>query len=270
MPMDSTASRRSLERKRYGVASLCILYMYLPALNFIQARGLYKGVLPPLLMQATINAIVFGVQGPTSRYLTTTLKNREGMTAFLSGFSAGFAQSTVTAPMELVKLRVQNEGIGVNTRYKGNWATLRDIYQTEKVRGIYKGLPVTMLRGTVGYGVYFFFYESLMSISARNRQIKRDELSNIFSFVYGGCAGVLSWLVTFPIDTVKSRYQVDGAESGQLKYLNARDCLTKSMKEGGVRLLYNGLSTGLLRAFANSAFLFPAYEYSKRLLSSYS
>lgn len=263
------------------IPSLCILHDYSVRIDvcnsskyyFIQVRGLYKGVLPPLLMQATINAIVFGIQGPTSRYLTKTLKNthgREGVIGFLSGFSAGFAQSTVTAPMELVKLRVQNEGIGVNTRYKGNWATLRDIYQTEKIRGLYKGLSVTMFRDTVGFGVYFAVYESLMSISARNRHIKRDELSNIFSFVYGGCAGVLSWLVNFPVDTVKSRYQVDGAESVQLKYLNARDCLSKSIKEGGVRVLYNGLSMALLRAFANSAFLFPAYEYSKRLLSSHS
>ena len=59
---------------------------------------------------------------------------------------------------------------------------------------------------------------------------------------------------------------MDGAASGPLKYRNARDCLIKTMKEGGIRLLYNGLSMAMLRAFANSAFLFPVYEYTKRLL----
>lgn len=220
-------------------------------------------------MQGTINAVVFGVQGPTARYLNKKLKTthwREGIIALLSGMTAGFAQSFVCAPMELVKLRVQNEGIGKVAQYKGNWATLRDIYHTGRVKGLYRGLLVTALRDTVGFGVYFAVYESLMSFSVRQKGIRREELGHIFPFMYGGLAGMCSWIVNFPVDTVKSRYQVNGAENRTLLYRTARDCLSKTMKEGGVRLLYNGLSMALLRAFANSAFLFPAYEYSKRLL----
>ena len=224
-------------------------------------------------MQGTINAIVFGVQGPTSRYLTKKLGSThwsELKISLLSGMVAGFAQSIVCAPMELVKLQVQNQDIGKVTRYKGNWAVLRDTYKNRKVTGLYRGLVVTAFRDIVGFGVYFSTYDCLMSFVARKRGEEREELSSVFSFINGGCAGICSWIVNFPVDTVKSRYQVDGIDNSPLQYRNARDCFLKTMKIGGVRLLYNGLSAALLRAFANSAFLFPTYEYSKWLLSKQS
>lgn len=243
------------------------LYMYL-----VQVIGLYKGVLPPLVMQGTINAIVFGVYGVMSRCLAGTRNGEQWRgehIAGLSGMTAGLCQSSVCAPMELVKLHVQNQGIGTNHGSKGNWKTLSDTYKVGKLRGIYRGLLVTASRDVVGFGTYFFCYESLMQYSTKKTGQNRENLSTIFPFVNGGIAGACSWLINFPVDTVKSRYQVDGAENQPFKYRNARDCFSKILKEGGIRLLYNGLSMGLLRAFVNSAFLFPAYEFSKRFLSDY-
>ena len=240
----------------------------------LQVRGLYKGVIPPLVMQGTINAIVFAVRGQMSTYLETKVSSttslREGKIGFLSGMTAGFAQSIVCAPMELVKLRTQNNAVGTNLQAKRNRDTLREIYRTGKFssKGLYQGLSVTALRDTTGFGIYFGVYESLMSLSAKKRGIRREELGNIYPFMYGGFAGMCSWLLNFPVDTVKSRYQMDGDEGKKRLYSSARDCFSKAIKQGGIRGLYTGLVMALVRAFVNSSFLFPAYEYSKKVLYS--
>lgn len=226
-------------------------------------------MLPPVVMQGAINAIVFSVQSPISAYLHDTMKDgslKEVKIGFFSGMAAGFAQTFVCAPMELVKIRTQHQAIGKATEYKGNLSTLRDIYCRGRVRGCYQGFAVTALRDTPAFGVYFAVYEGLMYFSATRNGIAKKDLSNIFPFACGGLAGVSSWLLNFPIDTVKSKFQMDGADGAVREYKNARDCFVKMWRLEGPRRLYSGLATALLRAFANSAFLFPAYENTKRLL----
>ena len=53
------------------------------------------------------------------------------------------------------------------------------------------------------------------------------------SFISGGIAGILSWLIPYPIDTIKSRIQIGYS-------------LKKSIKLGNY---YKGLNFCLLRAF---------------------
>ena len=228
-------------------------------------------MLPPLVMQGTINAIVFSIQGMTSRYLqrhtadTSLLKVAE--TGLLSGMAAGFVQTLVCAPMELVKIRTQHHAIGQHSSYEGSWRTFKDICHTGRLRGCYQGFGITALRDTPGFGAYFAVYEFLMSSHARRNASKRQELSVAVPFIYGGTAGMMSWLILYPIDTVKSRFQMDGADGVPREYQSARDCFMKTLRAGGVRLLYRGLVSTLVRAFANSACLFPAYECVKLFLS---
>lgn len=71
----------------------------------------------------------------------------------------------------------------------------------------------------------------------------------------GGLAGTFSWLISFPIDVVKSRLQADGM-SGKPKYLNVRDCIRQSYHEEGIKFLSRGLFSTLLRAFPTNAACF--------------
>ncbi len=235
----------------------------------LKVKGLFKGVLPPMVMQGAINAIVFGVERATSRFLSPILGSgpqKEVIIGTCAGMTAGFVQTIVCAPMELVKLQTQHQAIGQATSYQGNLATLRNIVRWGGVKGCYQGFWITALRDTPAFGVYFATYEGLMHFTAESKGIGRKDLGWQFSFYYGGCAGVASWLVNYPVDLVKTRIQLDGGSGKVRQYRSSWDCFMKIWNEGGVRLLYRGLGPCLIRAFANSAFVFVAYEATSHYL----
>lgn len=71
--------------------------------------GLYKGVTSPLYSLTVINAIVFGIHGNTLRHM----QNPDSLVShFSAGAVAGLAQCGVCSPMELVKTRMQMQGLG--------------------------------------------------------------------------------------------------------------------------------------------------------------
>jgi len=80
----------------------------------------------------------------------------------------------------------------------------------------------------------------------------------------GGFAGVCSWILTYPVDIVKSKQQAD--ISGE--FSSAFDCIRKTQSREGVRGFYRGISTTLVRAFPVNAATFGAVEASMQLLSS--
>jgi hypothetical protein len=65
---------------------------------------------------------------------------------------------------------------------------------------------------------------------------------SIEPFVLGGIASCTAEIITFPIDLVKTRLQVQGqkAENLQNKYRGMFHCFKLTVKEEGFRALYNG------------------------------
>lgn len=76
----------------------------------------------------------------------------------------------------------------------------------------------------------------------------------------GGIAGTFSWLISFPIDVVKSRLQVDGMD-GKPKYKGAIDCMRKSYQAEGMSFFLRGLNSTLMRAFPMNAVCFLVVSY---------
>ena len=104
-------------------------------------------------------------------------------------------------------------------------------------------------------------------------------------------AGVSSWLIVYPFDVIRSRLQLDNgipvetnssttATSPNInqnnathqptktvlkfRYKGSYDCIVQSIKEGGVKSLFRGLSYSILRAGPVAATVLPLYEISKQ------
>ena len=240
----------------------------------LQVRGLYKGVLPPMLMHGVLTAVLFGVEGPTARLVRPRIRDgmwKEAKIGFCGGLAGGFVQSFICAPIELVMLRTQHLEVGMTVcSYKGNWATLKDIYRRGGVRGCYQGVWVTAFRDTPGFAIYFASYKAQMHFIAKRKGINKEDLSKIigYPFICGGITGMITTTVTYPIDFVKTRVLISGIYGTPKLYQSSGKCFLKAWREGGVQLLYRGLTLSLLRAFVNSSFLFSAVEISRKLLSS--
>ncbi|XP_055542258.1 mitochondrial basic amino acids transporter [Wyeomyia smithii] len=209
-------------------------------------RGLYRGMSSPMAGVAVVNAIVFGIYGNVQR---RTADPDSLHSHFLAGTAAGLTQSFVCSPMELIKTRLQLQGNLPKGafKFKGPLDCLRHIARTEGFRGVFRGLGITAARDMPGFSSYFVSYELMV------RSV--DDPSPFSILMAGGLAGTISWLLTFPVDVVKSRLQADGM-SGKPQYLGIVDCLRKSYATEGLSFLSRGLASTLLRAFPMNALCF--------------
>lgn len=89
---------------------------------------------------------------------------------------------------------------------------------------------------------------------------KTEKPSAFYTLMAGGLAGTFSWIVSFPVDVVKSRLQVDGID-GTTKYNGAIDCMRKSYREEGLKFFTRGLNSTLMRAFPMNAVCFLVVSY---------
>jgi solute carrier family 25 carnitine/acylcarnitine transporter 20/29 len=83
----------------------------------------------------------------------------------------------------------------------------------------------------------------------------------------GGLAGTFSWLISFPIDVVKSRLQADGID-GERKYTSTYDCIRKSYAAEGWKFFTRGVGSTLMRAFPMNAVCFLVVSYAMKLLDN--
>ncbi len=239
----------------------------------LQVVGLYKGMTSPLYGLAAINAIVFGVQGNVLRRMADS---NSLVSHGIAGGVAGFAQCIICSPMELAKTRMQIQGRGESRRayhsrsheadYKGPVNCLKRIYRYEGIRGVYRGFLLTVARETPGFSAYFMSYEYLCRLFAKEEFVSEaDKELGVFTLLFaGGVAGMCAWLVSYPIDVIKSKIQADKTNV----YKNVTDCVRKTYQEGGVSAFGTGLCSTLLRAFPVNAATFATVAWVLRALKA--
>ena len=268
-PLDTIKVRLQTQTGMYKGITNC----YLTILKKEGAKGLFKGMTSPLLGLSFINAIVFGVEAQARHYLGTTgLK-----TTFASGAIAGFVQSIVCCPMELVKTQMQVQGIGKKTvkrtmKYKTSLDALKQIYRHEGVRGCYRGMLTTVIRDTPAFGCYFMTYEALttgavlkvLEINKEGNYTMPDIMKMLLS---GGMSGMASWAVTYPVDVIKSRIQADHRRSdGKYKYNGLWAAGKLMSRNEGRWVFFTGLNSSLLRAFPVNAATFVVVQVCSQQL----
>ena len=101
-------------------------------------RSLFKGMAPPMLAQGFTNAVLFGSASYCNQNLNVNCSKYEK--TLYSGIFAGVAVSFVDCPVELVKIKLQGQGMG-RMKYGTDQSMLsmaRQIVQSGGVRGIYQ------------------------------------------------------------------------------------------------------------------------------------
>ncbi|XP_062008349.1 mitochondrial arginine transporter BAC2-like [Rosa rugosa] len=236
--------------------------------NVISKEGptaLYRGMAAPLASITLQNAMVFQSYAILSRALDPSVSTKDPPSykgVALGGFGAGALQSLVLSPVELIKIRLQLQ----TKTQKGPREVAKSIMKAEGLRGLYRGLGITILRDAPAHGLYFWTYEYMREQLHPDCR-KTGEESVQTMLVAGGLAGVASWICCYPLDVVKTRLQAQSAYPPP-KYTGIVDCFRKSVREDGLAVLWRGLGTAVLRAFLVNGAVFAAYEIALRCLLS--
>ncbi|CAI5736674.1 unnamed protein product [Hyaloperonospora brassicae] len=221
--------------------------------------GLYRGLLSPILSNAPINAVVFGVQGQVVRGLQ--LQHDRPLSSvehFVAGSSAGLVQVLFAAPSEHVKIQVQTGAIGSHV---SSLAAAKTICQTHGIRTLFKGWQVCLLRDVPAFGAYFCGYEATKRALTHGES---DNETDMKLMVAGGMAGMISWVVSMPQDVVKSCVQSQSLEG---KQVSIAQIVQSRLQQEGPRFFFKGFSATMLRAFPVSAVTFLVYEKTMQYMS---
>lgn len=229
--------------------------------------SMYRGMGAPLAAVTFQNAMVFQTYAVLSRAFDSSVSAEDPPSykgVALGGTGTGALQSLLLSPVELIKIRLQLQKVDQMTESRqGPVRLTKNILRKEGLRGLYRGLGVTVMRDGPSHGLYFWTYEYMREwLHPGCRKSGEESLNTML--VAGGLAGVASWISCYPFDVVKTRLQAQTPSS--LKYKGILDCFKKSVNEEGYRVLWRGLGTAVARAFLVNGAIFSAYEITLRLL----
>lgn len=226
-------------------------------------RGLYRGVVPPLLGVTPMFAVSFWAYDMSKVLILAATPNRKDSTLSTAEIATAGAMSAipttlVAAPVERAKvlLQVQGQG-GSSAQYKGVFDVLRHLYKEGGIRSVFRGSAATVIRDAPGCAAYFAAYEVTKKWLT---PVDSKDLSLSAVILAGGSAGVAMWTIAIPPDVIKSRIQsaATGTYSGFL------DCVKKTVATDGVRALWRGLGPAMARAFPANAATFLGVELVKQ------
>lgn len=185
-----------------------------------------------------------------------------------AGAAAGIIAATFVCPLDVIKTRLQVHGVPklTNGTVKGSLivGSLKQIFQKEGLRGMYRGLSPTVLALLPNWAVYFTMYEQLKSFLCS--EDKNHHLSVGANVIAAAVAGAATTIATNPLWVVKTRLQTQGMKAGVVPYRSTLSALSRIAQEEGIRGLYSGLVPALA-GISHVAIQFPTYEKIKMHLA---
>lgn len=209
-------------------------------------KGLWAGTTAPLLSLTITRVAGFSVYQKAKYSLDGLIENATGVSPLqtvntpgsypnlqtvacftTAGAISGAALTPFLTPFELVKNATQtsvlmsstsdpfsthpgpNIGAVAPTKVDSRvrpWQALRQIIASRGPLGLWTGWNLHLARDTVGSGIYFGVYEAVKQTITSYRGA--DQPNTMMAVATAGMfCGVMSWVFTYPLDTMKTRVQ---------------------------------------------------------------
>ena len=169
-----------------------------------------------------------------------------GLRTALAGQITGTIVRLAVHPIDTIKARMQvmrSRTSLSDLRHRQTWMRLAlNLFREEGLRGLYRGVGITVVAGGPGAALYFTSFERFKSLL---RKATGLEQSFFISFCSAILAEVVSCTVWVPIDVIKERMQVM-TQLQTYKYRNTFDAISQISKTEGVRGLYKAYGATVL------------------------
>jgi len=162
-----------------------------------------------------------------------------------AGGVSGAVSKTITAPLEKVKLAIQNQDSnprvisGEMKRYTGMGDCFSRHISELGATSLWRGNVANCVRYVPTAAFNLMFKDTLKSIFPKVNKDKDFAKFAAVQVASGSLAGGLTNTLVYPLIYVRT---VLGADLGKVKQYNSMaDCIMKTAKTGGVMSLYNGI-----------------------------
>ncbi|ODV80851.1 mitochondrial carrier [Suhomyces tanzawaensis NRRL Y-17324] len=226
-------------------------------------KGFYKGTLTPLIGVGACVSVQFSVNEYMKRYYDDKLNGAPlSLTQFFTcGAIAGFANGFLASPIEHIRIRLQTQ-TGSVKQFHGPIDCGKKLVAAN---GLYKGLLPTLVRESVGLGIYFATYEALIARELKGTTLARNDIPGWKLCAFGGLSGYTLWIGIYPIDVIKSKLQTDSLKSPT--YKGSLSVFRDVWAKKGIKSFYRGFIPTILRAAPANGATFAVFELTMRLLN---
>eukprot|EP00956_Cyclotella_meneghiniana_P022636 scaffold43086_cov53-Cyclotella_meneghiniana.AAC.1 len=241
--------------------------------------GLYTGLRPTLLMTVPNTALTLTLYDEMMS--TTLIESADSPYApLLIGALSRCAASTVTLPLELIRTRqasFMSSNLGGSV--PGLVEDLRYLVRTHGIAGLYKGLPVTLVRDSSFSGFYFVCLELIRTELKEFNGIGGGKyftqqglpvpssINVAHNLISGAGAAAIATLLTGPLDTAKTRKQMIQKEGTNNQ--NMFRLLHSIYQTEGIRGLWKGNQARITKLMPASAIMIASYEIGKDIFRDF-
>lgn len=175
---------------------------------------------------------------------------------FIAGCAGGAAGVFVGQPFDTIKVRLQTQhGFGETAQYKGTFDCLTKIVRQESARALYKGLTPPLLGLALQNALIF-------GTQGQARRLVPPGVQG--EFMAGAITGLVSTVVTGPVELAKTKLQVQGVgesdgEKVVRKYRGPLQTIGVIAREEGVRAIWRGTLGVLLRDVPATSIYFGSF-----------
>lgn len=201
-----------------------------------------------------------------------THDNTKPLHKFMAGAVAGTTACLACYPLDLVRTRLTTELEG-HEHYKGIRDVFRKVYQADGLAGFYSGVGPTLLVAVPNFAISYTVYGTLKEYTLDDdlfynlRRLDADsgepKLGFLLTVSCGALSGILATLVTFPMDTIRRRMQIQSLHVPPEQRLTSYQQLNKLVTREGLFSLYRGLTPEILKVIPMVGTMFTVYEFAK-------
>jgi solute carrier family 25 uncoupling protein 8/9 len=241
--------------------------------KLVKAEGpsaLFKGLPPALVRQSTYGSLRYGLYGPIKGSLG--IKPGEPVPLWkkiVAGGAAGGIASAVANPTDLIKVRLQTDGMLKDAegkllpkKYTGMVDALTKTVGEEGVLALWTGVGPTVGRAVALAAAELATYDEAKGVIKKSG-IFGDGIGLVISSAF--VSGFVATGVSSPFDVVKSRVMgqpLNPDGTGKL-YGGMVDCFVKSSQSEGMMSLYNGFWPNFGRVVPRVTIVFIVMEQLK-------
>lgn len=204
-------------------------------------NGYYRGII----------SVYFGIIPKNAiRFTSFNLYNQKLENKFISGLFAGITESVlVVTPTDVCKLRIQTQYNSLKDPIisKNLNQIIKDIYNSQGIKGFYKGVYFTSFRQGINQASNFYIY------------YKIKDNYDMPSFIAGCLSGSIGPIINNPIDVIKTRLQ---SNEKNIKSINI---IKNIYRNFGIKGFYKGLIPRLLRIIPGQGITFTVFDYLSKI-----
>eukprot|EP00612_Vaucheria_litorea_P000688 CAMPEP_0171452344 /NCGR_PEP_ID=MMETSP0945-20130129/492_1 /TAXON_ID=109269 /ORGANISM="Vaucheria litorea, Strain CCMP2940" /LENGTH=313 /DNA_ID=CAMNT_0011976997 /DNA_START=28 /DNA_END=969 /DNA_ORIENTATION=+ len=184
----------------------------------------------------------------------------EMMQNAIAGGTAGAVSRVTTAPLDVLKIRLQLEGGKRNQRYNGIVNTVKSVYFEEGIKGFWRGGFASIALWITYVGTQFCLYSTFRKVLCLRKAKEKERISSndtLDKFVAGAGAGTFATAITYPLDILRTAFAGQGVPK---KHPSMPSFFVSTYKTYGIKGFYAGLSPALLLVAPQMGLTFVCYE----------